>query len=61
MKHSFIALRFKTRPRPAVNGHSVIPGKTVLHVITGLVPVIPLWLCAALLRIEMAGTSPAMT
>jgi hypothetical protein len=33
----------------------------ILVVITGLVPVIPMMWGAALIRIEMAGTSPAMT
>jgi hypothetical protein len=42
MKHSFISMRLRTRPGSAVNGHDVIPGKTVLHVIAGLVPVVPL-------------------
>jgi hypothetical protein len=35
--------------------------RNTLHVITGLVPVISINKCAALLIIGMAGTSPAMT
>jgi hypothetical protein len=61
MENSFISMRLRTRPGSAVNGHGVIPEKTVLHVITGLVPVFPLRRCEALLRVEMAGTSPALT
>jgi hypothetical protein len=41
-------------------GMSTAPVHT-LHVITGLVPVIPMWRSAAPPSIGMAGTSPAMT
>jgi hypothetical protein len=48
MEHSFISMRLRTRPGPAVNGHGVIPDPSIsmmdsfCHVITGLVPVIPM-------------------
>jgi hypothetical protein len=48
MEHSFISMRLRTRPGPAVNGHGVIPDPSIsmmdsfCHVITGLVPGIPI-------------------